>query len=199
VVAAIASLVTLGCQRAPRVERDTRPISLPIQVLSDTGERGRLPMPPPEVARAWLQGVTRRAPAAARPTAPSGALEVPPPAAEPAVPEPQPESAPSLAVDEDLKPPIPRGVAPLKLSRSRASPTWADLDVRVDESGNVSDALWAEGNADSAEVAAAIECALAMRFHPALQHGRPVAVWCRQRFRFSPGGATPEPPASAHP
>jgi hypothetical protein len=33
-------------------------------------------------------------------------------------------------------------------------------------------------------VDAARECALAMRFYPALRAGRPTAVWCRQRFDF---------------
>ena len=59
-----------------------------------------------------------------------------------------------------------------------------ELDVRVDESGEVTDALWAEGSADPALVAAATACALGMRFYPALQSGRPIAVWCRQRFDF---------------
>jgi TonB family protein len=58
-----------------------------------------------------------------------------------------------------------------------------DVDVRVAEDGSVSDARWA-GGGDSALAAAAIRCALDMRFFPALQAGRPVAVWCRQRFDF---------------
>ena len=28
-----------------------------------------------------------------------------------------------------------------------------------------------------------------MRFYPALRDGRPVAVWCRQRFKFGRDGA----------
>jgi hypothetical protein len=67
-----------------------------------------------------------------------------------------------------------------------------DLDVRVDESGRVSEALLARANGDPAGievglVEAARRCALGMRFYPALQGGRAVPVWCRQRFDF--GGA----------
>ena len=63
-------------------------------------------------------------------------------------------------------------------------------DRRVDESGEVTDALWAGGSNDSALVQSATECALRMRFYPALQSGQPVPVWCRQRFDF--GGGKPE-------
>ena len=97
-------------------------------------------------------------------------------------------AAPSLVMDEDLKPPIPIGPAPLELPRARRSSAWVELDVRIDESGAVSDALWADGSADSSTVAATVACALAMRFHPALRHGVPVAVWCRQRFEIGRGG-----------
>jgi hypothetical protein len=55
----------------------------------------------------------------------------------------------------------------------------------VDERGDVSDALWAAGSEDTSLVRAAIECALAMRFFPALRGDRAVAVWCRQRYDFS--------------
>ncbi len=50
----------------------------------------------------------------------------------------------------------------------------------------MSDAVWSGGSADSALVRSATDAALALRFHPALQAGRPVAVWCRQRFDFAP-------------
>jgi len=35
-------------------------------------------------------------------------------------------------------------------------------------------------------VFAAERCAWAMEFYPALLGGRPVDVWCRQRFEFVP-------------
>jgi len=65
-----------------------------------------------------------------------------------------------------------------------AHPGVVELDVRVDESGGVSDAIWAGGSREPALVAAATACALGMRFHPAEQAGRRVAVWCRQRFEL---------------
>jgi hypothetical protein len=58
------------------------------------------------------------------------------------------------------------------------------LDVRVDEAGLVSDALWAGGSNDPVLVQAATECALKMTFYAAIQAGKPVPVWCRQRFDF---------------
>ena len=54
----------------------------------------------------------------------------------------------------------------------------------MSESGAVTDALWAGGGTDSALVAAARACALGMSFFPALRGGRPVAVWCRERFEI---------------
>jgi outer membrane biosynthesis protein TonB len=85
-------------------------------------------------------------------------------------------------VSEDLKPPL------LQKSGTLIPPPGkrgsVELDVRVTEEGDVSDALWAGGSSDSLLVAAAISCALEMRFYPALQAGRPIAVWCRQRFDF---------------
>lgn len=119
---------------------------------------------------------------------------LPGPAPRSALPEPAlPEAAPGAEFgdhgetpppeDENLRPPVLRTPALLRLPRlsTRGAP-WVDLDVRVDEAGVVSDADWAAGNDDPALVAAAIECALAMKFYPALLGERPVAVWCRQRF-----------------
>ncbi|HKQ57251.1 MAG TPA: energy transducer TonB, partial [Candidatus Eisenbacteria bacterium] len=91
---------------------------------------------------------------------------------------------PALAVDEDLKPPLPRSSTPLAVPpRARG---FVELDVRIDEQGSVSDALWAGGSEDPALVEPATRCALEMRFYPALRAGRAVAVWCRQRFDFGP-------------
>jgi hypothetical protein len=112
---------------------------------------------------------------------------LPPAASDTLAPEAAPP--PALAIDDDLKPPLLRTPAALTRpadprSGSRPGAQSVELDVRVDESGAVTDALWAGGAADSALVSAAIECALGMRFYPALRAGRPVAVWCRQRFDF---------------
>jgi outer membrane biosynthesis protein TonB len=56
--------------------------------------------------------------------------------------------------------------------------------VRVSEAGEVTEARWAGGSRDSALTAAATACARSMVFRPALLGGRPVTVWCRQRFDF---------------
>ena len=101
-----------------------------------------------------------------------------------------PESPPPLLeIDDDLKPPILERHAILSVPAPypRRAVESVELDVRVDESGEVTDALWAGGSNDSALVQSATECALRMRFYPALQSGRPVPVWCRQRFDFGSG------------
>jgi TonB family protein len=113
----------------------------------------------------------------------SAPLDAPLPVPSPAEVDVPPASPPALEVDPRLEPPIPKHLGVLRVPRGarRAS---VDLDVRVAEDGTVSDALWAGGSGDSALVAAAVDCARAMTFYPALQAGRPVAVWCRQRFDF---------------
>lgn len=111
-------------------------------------------------------------------------LALAPPLPEPSEPEPHvaPPASGALAADDELRAPIVREGA--RVDRARAKRGWVELDVRVDEEGAVSDAMFADGAADSSAVEAAIEAALAMRFWPASQNGRPVAVWCRQRFEF---------------
>ena len=157
-----------------------RPYALPVDVYADTGRGGALRIPAPGDApgraTVWLARVS---------PARSASLPVPPVevATETlAIAFPAP---PALAVDEGLKPPLPRARAPLAIP-ARAH-GFVELDVRVDEQGGVSAALWAGGSQDSSLVRAATDCALGMRFYPALRAGRPVAVWCRQRFDF--GGA----------
>jgi hypothetical protein len=63
------------------------------------------------------------------------------------------------------------------------------LDVRVDETGAVSDVALVETDADSLTVLAATKAALASRYYPALLGARRVAVWTRQVFELSPGRA----------
>lgn len=153
------------------------PLALAVRVGSDTSRAQRLETTPPR-ARVWLRRVSP-----ARPPA----LDLAPPEAAPSAPvaEPPEEPAPpGLEVSEDLKPPILRAADALAVPE-RAPRASVELDVRVDEDGAVSDALWAEGSRDSALVEAATACALSMRFYPALRSGRPVAVWCRQRFDFA--------------
>jgi TonB family protein len=165
----------------PRAEH---PVRLPVDVFADTARSVRLsttphpeahrrPLEPaPPTATVWLARVSPAAPVAS---------EVPPPTPESlAVTWPEP---PMLAVDEDLKPPIPRVNARLHVPAG-ARPGWVELDVRVDDTGAVTDAEWAGGSPDTALVRAATDCAFGMRFFPAVQGGREVAVWCRQRFDF---------------
>jgi outer membrane biosynthesis protein TonB len=128
-----------------------------------------------EPARVTL---VRVAPARAALEPPLPAAEAPPPEALEA--REAPAAAGALAGDDELRAPITRTRA--AIDRARARRGWVDLDVRVDENGDVSDAMFADGEADSATIVAAIDAALAMRFYPAVRGGRPVAVWCRQRF-----------------
>jgi hypothetical protein len=143
-----------------------------VDVRSDTVGM-RLAITPPRGA-VWMGRVTP-----VRPTEPAYPLPTPP-SETLAVEFPPP---PALEVDDELKPPLPRTRATLEVPRG-AGRGWVELDVRVDEAGEVSDALWAAGSTDSAHVRAAIACALAMRFYPAQLAGRAIAVWCRQRFDF---------------
>jgi hypothetical protein len=197
----LLALGLAGCDR--HAERPARASSLPlpVRVLADSGRVTSLAMGANGGASAWMSRVTRAAPSppvAVRPT-PPGALAPPvPETGESLPPEPAPASA--LVLDDDLKPPIPRGAATLRVPAGRGR-AFVELDVRVDESGAVSDALWAGGSQDSLQVAAAVDCALSLRYYPALQHGQPIAVWCRQRFEFGGGAARPveDPEVPAEP
>jgi TonB family protein len=173
----LVSLVLQACAREVDRAADPRagvPYPLPVDARADTGAATTLAAPP----RAWLARVG----IATAPIAPAGGagppLPVPEPAAPPAL-EP-----PGLEIDDELKPPIPRARAPLIVPRTASGVV--EVDVRVDEAGRVTDVEWAGGGEDSAMVAAAIACAEAMTFYPAQRAGRAVAVWCRQRFDFSP-------------
>ena len=174
-------LAASACSREARRERASERLN--VDVFADSGRSRRLVVslpvmparPPGSAAAVWLTRVT---PSRAAPSEP--AL----PDAGPAAPDSTPPAAPGLAVDPDLKPPILR--APGRLVVPPHGPrAVVELDVRVAEDGSTSDALWAGGSNDSALVAAATECALEMRFFPAMREGRPVAVWCRQRFDFA--------------
>lgn len=175
--AATALMVVIGCGRAPAVEDSPR--AIPVDVYADTGRTITLradphPAAAPEArASVWLARVS-----------PARAALPELPALEPA-PDTlafTPSAPPALAVDGGLKPPLPRSSAPLMVpAGARGS---VELDVRVDELGSVSEVQWAGGTRHPELVRAAIECARGMRFFPAQRAGRPVAVWCRQRFDF---------------
>ena len=181
VAGALAALGLLaGCggeDHRPAGREADSTMSLPVRALADTGRATRLEVDPPPIL-VWVTRVSpSRAPDPASIPSPEPDAEMPPG-------EPPP---PALTVDPDLKPPILRTPALLELPASRTKvPRSVELDVRVAEDGTVSDALWAGGSDDSVLVRAAVESALGMRFYAALKAGRPVAVWCRQRFDFRP-------------
>ena len=181
-----------GCGRSSppeRVGERGAPRALPLAVFADTGRATTLHVQPPSPAigpaprvraSAWL---TRVSPARMEPAALPAADPDAEPAADSLLSSPPPP--PALVVDEHLRPPLPRASTPLAVPRgARGS---VELDVRVDEQGEVSEVRWAEGSRDPALVRAATDCARAMRFFPAERAGRPVAVWCRQRFDFGVG------------
>jgi hypothetical protein len=170
-----------GCAR--RTVPEDHPATLPraAQVYADTGRGGRLAVRPP-VARVWL---ARVAPAR------SALIALPPPEAVPESLPPVEDATPAPAAEIGLMPPVLRAPARLWAPPGQgAAADWVDLDVRVDETGAVSEAIWMDGSVDTALVAAARSCALSMRFYPALRAGRAVAVWCRQRFDFRAAAAT---------
>ena len=176
VLAAILILAIPGCgqERRPRSEG---PTALAVNVMADTGRSERLhierpPAEAPTPPKVWLAKVSP-----SRPDPLDPALPVPSPDLIEVAPDP-----PRLEVDQDLKPPILRRTGNLIPPIGKKGSV--ELDVRIDEDGDVSDALWAGGSNDSLLVDAAVSCALEMRFYPALQGSRPIAVWCRQRFDF---------------
>jgi hypothetical protein len=184
----LALLLAGGCARSPQPTASQRPpplvaVPLAVNVYADTGRGGHLEVRP-LAAHVWLAMVTP-----ARALTPAPAL---PEALPDSLPPPE-DSPPGLAADPGLKPPVLRAPGTLAIPPGWRGPRVSvELDVRVDESGRVSDALPVLASGDSAAIGeglveAARRCALGMRFYPALQGGRPVPVWCRQRFDF--GGA----------
>jgi len=168
-------LASAGCGSGhPRSAARELRSPLPMDVLADTALRPRFPGAAPVSDSARLT-LVRIAPTRAGVQV---ALPVPPAASPEAARAP--EAGESLPVDDELKPPIAREPARMRLGGTARG--WVELDVRVDENGEVSDALFAGGEADSVSVSRAIEAALGMRYFPATQRGRPVPVWSRQRF-----------------
>jgi outer membrane biosynthesis protein TonB len=153
------------------------PSPIPVEVLGDTGEMAHLDvkLPPPQ-ARVWMARVEPARGEPPRAPLPDAAVDT-------SLPEAL--AAPELHVDPSLRPPILRTSAPLRIpGRARGRNVSVELEVRVDPDGYVSNVRWAGGDRDTALVAAAIECARAMTFYPALLGADPVGVWCRQRFDF---------------
>jgi len=171
VLAASAPLAACGRSPGPQAA----PAALEVEVWSDTSRSVPFRVEPPPAVRVWVRSVSPSRPAA---------IEAPLPAAGAGIPPPETLPPPALEIDPGLKPPILREPARLFLPSPSPRAEPVELDVRVSEAGAVTEARWAGGSADPARVAAATACARAMRFYPALRGGRPVAVWCRQRFDF---------------
>lgn len=171
------AVLACGCSRPSPPRAAHVPDTLAVDVLADSAVAGGLPPARFESAPPARLVLVRVAPARA-------ALQAPLPEPEPAAPDAPPAPGGGLAADDELRPPLPRGPARWRLHAPRRG--WVELDVRVDEHGEVSDALAAGGDADSAAVQAAIEAAFGLRWYPATRGGRPVAVWCRQRFELAP-------------
>ena len=179
ITAALVAILTLtACERRSSSNgADATPSPLALRMIADSARVETLHVNPPLEVRAWMTRVS--------PTRPDNVLPESPPAAPDTLASLDWPVPPPSEVDPSLKPPILRTPAALRVaSRMRGGMVSVELDVRVDEAGEVSDALWAGGADDSLQVAAAIESALGMRFYPALRAGQPVAVWCRQRFDF---------------
>lgn len=186
---ACVGLAIAGCgrERAESRAQVPQPVTLPIEVLADTGRAWEADYIPGTVlgARAWLARVSDSPPVSPGAAVPKpAAIEVPLPDAAPDTLLPDWPSPPALEIPAGLEPPILRSAAPLRIPRGRHANASVELEMRVDERGEVSDVRWAGGSSDPALVEAAIECARSMRFIPARRGGEPVAVWCGQRFDF---------------
>ncbi len=167
----------LSCARRDRAA--TRPETLADTATARAIERDRpvrlvLPLAPAGAGQVVYQGV---APARAQ-------LDLPPPPADVAEPPAAAAPEPSEQAAPQLKPPIPRG-SPRVVASGRGGKV--TLDVRVDESGGVSDVVLVDTDADSLTVLAATNAALASRYYPALLGERRVAVWTRQVFDVARG------------
>lgn len=174
----LLALACFGCA-GPLPDRPEAgaPETLAVTVLADSAEAAGLPPASPGVARPPHLTLVRIALGRAD-------VGVALPEPEPGVPG-LPESAPAPpAYDDELRPPLPRGATVVRLPAARRG--WVELDVRVDERGEVTDAIPVGGEAEPATVEAAAEAAFAQRWYPATRRGEPVAVWCRQRFEAGP-------------
>jgi len=180
-LAAWLVLASAGCSKDHSTEATPAPVPLEVHVRADTGSSTRLVIRQPR-ARVWMANVTSAPPSGIAPSLPEAAPDT-------VFPE---IATRAVEIDPQLKPPILKSPAEITFPsesnrRLRASRVTIELDVRVDETGAVTEVAWAGGDADSSIVNAARECARTMRFYPALLAGRPVAVWCRQRFQLGSG------------
>jgi len=196
-ILALIALVALSCAR-PRAEKRAPGTDPAAEIARDRPERLVVPLAGAGDGVFTLEeGAIERAelpraaapPPHVEPSAPrpggGATLDLPPPPAEPGEPPANSEPEAESPDARTLLPPIPRGAPGVVSGGSGGRVT---LDVRVDERGEVSDALLVEADADSLAVLAALDAASRLTYHPALLGGRPVAVWTRQRFEVERGG-----------
>lgn len=183
---ALTLVFTCGCERGRDglVHRFER--AMPIEVRADSAARLSMPAAPAPgrvLARATAPpraSLTLTHVAGSR-AALQAALPEPVPA-EPPVPAPPPDE--EVPADDALHAPVP--LAPARLHLAGAGAGVVDIDMHVDESGEVGEVRVAFSVGAAALVSAAIDAASEMRFRPATRRGKPVAVWCRQRFAIAP-------------
>ena len=151
----------------------------------DQPERLVLPLAPAGAGRVAFAAVAAVRESLATATPMPATLDVSPPPAEIAPPPADSTALPAEAAGPlELKPPIPRGRPVLPRGGRGGSVT---LDVRVDETGEVSDVLLVASDSDSATVHAAEDAARTLRYFPAILGRRRVAVWTRQVFEVARG------------
>jgi protein TonB len=158
----------VGCGRPPvHPARDASSRTDSLALTADRPPSVTLPPAPPPLT------VLRIAPERSD-------AHVPPPQAPPEAPPESNAPVDRLPIDDRLRPPVLR--EPLRAPIARLARGWVELDVRVDERGEVTDVRLASADADRAGVQAALAAARTLRYFPARKAGEPVAVWCRQRF-----------------
>lgn len=163
---------------------------MPIEVRGDSAANLTMPVAP--VAGDVAGDVAAGAAASARASltlthvaASRAALEAALPEPAPAEPPtPAPPASDALPTDDALHAPVP--IAPAQLHLANVGAGVVDVDLHVDETGEVGEVRVAFSSGAAALVPAAIDAASAMRFHPATRRGKSVAVWCRQRFVIDP-------------
>ncbi|RKH33678.1 TonB-dependent receptor, partial [Corallococcus sicarius] len=113
----------------------------------------------------------------------------------PSSPVPEGPKAPTTAA-ASLVPPTLREDAPALVPEgvTLTAPVVVTLELTVNETGDVTEAVPIPPEAPPAFVAAALDAARRLRFHPATSEGNPVAVRLPFTYRFEPP-ATPAPRA----
>ena len=141
---ALVVLCLSGCGRDATPPAASRPEPSPAtSVLADSAIDASLPL-------AHVDSIAPPPLTTLRIAPPGDEGRVPPPDAAPDEPPPPSGAVDRLPVDDRLHPPVLRTSARLALGAHASG--WVELDVRVDEAGDVTAARWAAGRADTALV-----------------------------------------------